>query len=1127
MGLFIAGVAPTLLAENLGPLVHAVPASKFKVPAQEGLKSRLVDEEKRLAVTSDTSVAVVSIDLGSMAVQPGMIYRAQFEVDATELKAVAGVSMMIREHSKEGVAAFKPYLRTSAGSRPLNAGETSSRELAITPGAETHALSVAIVVTELTGELRFSEFELHLGTPTGKPLTNEEKIAQTAELMAEISAAADARKALTERPLVFSRSQMKYPLGKNYYHQWNDRPLLVDRKYRQASNYPTPLSSYKRTLEEVVKYNIDGQAFFPETTRRIRMFEAHRKAGFPDLGLLPEFLPFDDEEAIANKIEILKLAIEHPAVPRIDGKVLITSYSAESLSAERWGELLGTLWAEVGDSFIFLPTLANVVALRQAFMAGELISRSDVEKQQAILRRYLDVCDGIYFNYPAAFKKLDHSFDDAFYRDIFIPVFKSVLSEPAYRGKYLGLSAYRSHMSPERGNSLHEDGTRTLRLSFEAAMAAQPDALILPEWDEQNENTSFRPTVYGSRTTERIVRHYMSQIKNEVATPIPDDDLSIPNLILSSRKIVKLGEVAMFELLHVPDSDEVAGYSVELKLEDLAGKVVHAFPEVKFSGDQLEEHRFHLPTENFAKFGALIPTLTVKGYQGRDIEYKDGFHHVAMRATWNWDHLFVKQPLRDLLHPDLATFAWLDSDGTGDGDGDGVDSLMLRGEVKSSESLSLIEVLGDDDEAYAYDPQDEFSRNDPDKERFIVEFRSLNTLSVDGTLELKNANATWLTNGGPLRHDPQNAQKVDLIRPVSVHQRQIYMTVPKDDLAEGLLQFDFGDESFGVALQDVVDKQIVARAFEGGIHLSIRSYHRQFDMPASMKVQDASFEVSVRPEIATERFHLRLTSQSGKVYRSRPLTLPMTSTASAQKLRILSETKQKAVDVSVPGSRVPSLRYDFTPEQGAVLKTDAGRPFWATLGGFSNTTTGRGTVNGLFGDDYPAKVDRSAPRWMVENDGAACLEFDGKGTYLELPREAIPSRGAFTLRCGVKPKTGDDQYLFVNGTVTRQYGLALQIENGKLLGSLRDAQWINHRWQTDLAVPAGEWSQIEVRCDFETVTLSVGDESVTYPLTQHASNVGFTVFGAAWKGKAFEGRLRGLEIDHNVVPASASDDRPR
>src|SRR5690606_19372422 len=124
--------------------------------------------------------------------------------------------------------------------------------------------------------------------------------------------------------------------------------------------------------------------------------------------------------------------------------------------------------------------------------------------------------------------------------------------------------------------------------------------------------------------------------------------------------------------------------------------------------------------------------------------------------------------------------------------------------------------------------------------------------------------------------------------------------------------------------------------------------------------------VQIWPEVATEQYHLRLTSTSGKLFRSRPLLLPNAETAARKTLRIYSETQKRGVDVQVAAARVPEVKYDFDPARGAVLLTDAGRPFWASLGGFTNTTTGRGSPNGLFRGSrgkYPPKTERSAPQW--------------------------------------------------------------------------------------------------------------------------------------------------------------------
>jgi hypothetical protein len=1047
-----------------------------------------------------------------MDVNPNSSYVGNFKVQAVTSTDAAGVSLMIRELPAKNQKPIQPYHRTGVNSRPLKPGASEERPLNFTTGEQTQAINGAIVITGLKGEIRLSAFQLSGGTPAPKPQTPEEAAADYPKLMAEIRAEADARKPLVPRTLVFSRAQMKYPLGMNYYHQWNDRPLLTNRDYRVDSPYLSPLPSYKRTLEEVAKYDIDGLAFMPETKNRLEMLEAHEKANVDDLKLLPEFLPTNSPEAIAQKVEILKAAIKSPITPRIDGKVLITSYASDSLTPAQWKTVLDALRQQVGDTFIFLPALSNVAALRKPFSEGQPITRAMVDEQKAILRSYLDVCDGIYFNYPAAFRNKDRTFDSAFYKDIFIPVFKSVLSEPAYRKKYFGLSAYKSHMAPERGNSLHEDGTRTLRYSFEDAMNAHPDVIVLPEWDEENENTSWRPTIYGSRTSERIVRYYMSKIKDKNPTPIPGDDLSVPNLIFSTRKAYSIGENAAFELLNVPDSTTPGNYTVDLKLEDANGKTVHTFPTATFDQTQLQEHRFYLPTETIPNVRALVPVLTIHGYKGHDLVYDNGFHHVEIRGTWNWDQMYVKQPLRDMLRPTTVTIAWQKPANAGD-------PLTLTGTVSSPENLNTVEVLGDDDEAYAVDPKNEFFRDDPSKVLLWIDYRSLNNLEMSGTLTLKNATANWLTNGTPLHQEATDASiknnQIALTTPVSIHPRWIYLAIPKADVAKAVLDFNFDKAKFSVPVQEVLDKKMIARGFGGGMIISIKPYHRQIDMPMPLNTKTVSFHVQIWPEIATEEYHLRLTSTDGKEFRSRPLLVPSENSPAMKTLRVYSDAQKKPVDVQVAADRIPDLRYDFDPTRGAVLLTDAGVPFWATLGGFSNSTTGRGAINDLYRGKYPTQVSHSNPQWVTD-DGKPCLEFDGVGTYLEMPREALPWHGSFTIDFDVKPDSSKDQSLLINGTGARQNGFALDIKDGKLQASFMDANWEMQRFATSLSVPSNAWSTIHASYDFEKLNVSVNGKSESFPLTLPASNIGFTVIGAGWTGNPFAGRLRNLHIVHDA-----------
>ncbi|NLO06748.1 MAG: LamG domain-containing protein [candidate division WS1 bacterium] len=1096
-----------------------VQPEQLGLPETEGVGAELLPDGTAVSISAEGLEAASTLDLGWIPIEPNCAYRVRYQVRPVGLQEPANIYLMLREHEAEGARPVQPYAKESVTIREIKPDPDSAwieRELSFVTRQETTFLSGSIVLVALNGELQFGALELTaLGTPE-PPMTPAEAWADHEKLMAELHAQAESREPLTPRPVVFSRSQMKYGLQRNYYHQWNDRPLLANRDYRMETDYPTPPPSYQRTLQQVVKYGIDGLAFFPETKGRLAMMDLHEEFDVPGVGLLPEFLTAYTPEHLAQKTEILQRALQTDFAPRIDGKLLITSYGAQSFTPAQWKEVLDELRARVGDTFVFLPSLTNVVGLRGPLMAGEPLSRAAVEKEKAYLREYLDVCDGIYFNYPPALRKKDHTFDAEFYREVFIPVFKSVLAEPEYRNKYLGLSAYRSHMSPDRGNNLFEDYTRTLRSSFEAAMDARPDVIILPEWDEQNENTSFRPTVYGANTTGRILRYYMSQIKGEEPTPWPGDDTSIPNLILSTRKILTLGEVLIAELLNVPDGTDAGQYQVQLTLQDEAGRVVREFETVTFDSTKLQEERLTIPSETLADARALVPVLTVTGYQGRDITFDGGFHHINLRATWNWDYLTVRQPLRDLLPAAQAELAWQPGV-AGDG------SLTLTGTVSAPEALGLVELLGDDDEAYAVDANEEFLRDDPSYERFLIEYRSLKTIPMQGTITLANAaSPMWLSSGPPpvaVEADAPGAQRLELLADASEAVRWIYFAVPRDALAEAVLEWDFDTGSFSVPLSDVLEKKIVGYDFEGPLHISVQPYRRQVDMPQHLTDREVSFSVPIWPEINTEQYHLRVTTAEGRQFRSRPLLLPNVDDTNKVPLRIYSETEGRGVDVQVAASRIPVMEYEFEPERGAVLLSGDEVPFWAVLGGYTSTTTGRGSPNGLWRGgrgNYPEAATHSAPEW-VEEDGRPALEFDGVGTYLELPRESLPRRGSYTLSFAVKPETAGDQFLLVGRVTKSQKGLGLQIRDGKLVANYVTNAWTSQSYESGLEVPAGAWSTITVRHDFGQMTLGVNGATESFEVTLPANNISYTIIGEGWTGNWFEGRLRDLRITHNAL----------
>ena len=167
------------------------------------------------------------------------------------------------------------------------------------------------------------------------------------------------------------------------------------------------------------------------------------------------------------------------------------------------------------------------------------------------------------------------------------------------------------------------------------------------EWDEQNENTSLRPTVYSSFASMRIIRYYTSRMKNKPLLAFPGDNLSIPNLILSARKIVTLGERIEFELLNVPDSSKKNPYTVTLHIKGLDGKVLKEFSNLSFDSSKMHDHVISIASEDYAGHVAIIPSLTVN-YKGKKQNYETGLYPVEIRPTVNSDYKWVSQPLRDI-----------------------------------------------------------------------------------------------------------------------------------------------------------------------------------------------------------------------------------------------------------------------------------------------------------------------------------------------------------------------------------------------------------------------------------------------------------------------------------------------
>lgn len=187
---------------------------------------------------------------------------------------------------------------------------------------------------------------------------------------------------------------------------------------------------------------------------------------------------------------------------------------------------LAAIREKYGDRFLFVCALPKPAQKWHVFEGnGRMMSVQLRRMIEDEARAYARVADGISIGEAhmlAKFENGERAFGEMFWRQIH-EIVAGVLAEPEFNGKKLFCSsAVNAHMNPTwNGHNTAENGTRTLRDSLGSAIAAGVDAILLPEWDEFNENTCLCPTLYGSFATRRFLRHCVSAAKGRSPLACP------------------------------------------------------------------------------------------------------------------------------------------------------------------------------------------------------------------------------------------------------------------------------------------------------------------------------------------------------------------------------------------------------------------------------------------------------------------------------------------------------------------------------------------------------------------------------------------------------------------------------
>jgi hypothetical protein len=867
-------------------------------------------------------------------------------------------------------------------------------------------------------------------------------------------------------------------------------------------------------MHEIVQaYGMDGFAFFPETRGRSELFDLCRTPGY-EMTILPEFTgPAATDSEMDAKLKMAETALNNPNSFRLDGKVVLTSYTPCTM--ESWAKMQSAIRKKYGDKFIFLPSNSFYPPKFKALSPDGKLTDKEIATIQDYLRQWLRIADGFYYN---SLSLDNRRYNPEIDRGILIPIVKSVLAEPEFKDKHLGWGTKVGHENLELiGYGIDSTGTGMLRGTMETAIMADGDFINCIEWDEQNENTSFRPTVCNSLSTMRIIRYYTEKLKGRKTSPMTTDDLKIPNIILSCREILVAGQKLEMEVLNVPDSDQPGEYKIKLKLKNLKGKVVYEFPEQKLASNKLEAAFLSVPVEKLLEYQTLVPELEIDGAQGKYVQ-QAGFQPIELRASKNWDFKWIKHPLRDLLKPVKTDLSVAKSEK--------VDGFYeVKGSLAEDEPLAYVEVMDSGDVIYSHDNKP-FQWRETDNQVVInINRQALfgRTLNVNGSIELAGAEGKWLSFGKKSVVGQKLSFK-DAVR--DDHFQQVWVAIDKKDVKNAFFKVDMSGVFHGeIKVADIVSKGVMAFPGKQGFNLVFKRYCSQPSIPQHLNAKSADFTILVKPASANSVLYLQVVAKSGKIYRGNAISMYRKS-GNTVPLTVYSMSEDKAVKINVDENLITKAHYEFNPEHGsALISKENNCDLWGIAGGFRPQIVGRG---GAYGYGCPlqpgtAKLPAAdvqcgtAPEWVKIDSGEWALKFSDF-SYVSLPQMLVPAFSSFVLSMDVYPEQTKGIQPLLDARPT---AFTLFLKNGELEATYYQNQKVNDpgktvaNCKTGLKLPEKKWSAVKVYFDQQNLIFEVnGKKSQAFPCSGYHRYTCVYSLGSNTGTAFFKGMIKNLSVEH-------------
>lgn len=298
------------------------------------------------------------------------------------------------------------------------------------------------------------------------------------------------------------------------------------------------------------------------------------------------------EKTIAQFNLLEKELKNDPSVFRIGGAPVISVYTTGYFTPEEWGKLIPAVEAKCGKFIWLFNTCRNPA------------QDSDELKGAEWVRSYLPYFDGVsqYGNYSET-SQAKH------YRWL------AEIMHREYPHKILELSCQNTY-----SNHFHFGGSPTKlsekwRSSFDTALAAKPDSIVMTNFFDHYENSLILPCY---EREDFLLRYAQKRIADWRGETFPKE--KTPELVLTNYTNILLGQQKLdFEVIGFPIDSRHKKVTLLLDVCDTSGKILYTFPEKELDLTDLSVAEFSVPSEKFYGERGIVPRLRYK-WIGRDFQ---------------------------------------------------------------------------------------------------------------------------------------------------------------------------------------------------------------------------------------------------------------------------------------------------------------------------------------------------------------------------------------------------------------------------------------------------------------------------------------------------------------------------